>query len=145
VIPDANISINGVAPNYMLTAVPILDGSAEIVVVASDSITSAADTISVTVDDCIIAINESFFAKEFEVYPNPADKRVRYRIDLHAPVGSLRLELTDLHGRVVQVEQINDGGSQFNGELDVSQHAAGVYFLRVRTNLYRFNRKLVIE
>lgn len=145
VIPDANISITGTAPNYMLTALPIMDGTAEIVVVASDSITSSADTITVTVDDCLIAIDENFFAKEFEVYPNPADKQVRYNLDLHSPVSSLRLELVDLQGRVVQATQVNDGGSRYNGELDISAHAAGVYFLRVRTELYRFNRKLIIE
>jgi hypothetical protein len=145
VIPDANIFISGTAPNQQLTAIPIAPGNAEIVVVASDSITSDADTISVNVRDCSIAIDESFFAKEFDVYPNPADKALHYVLDLHSPVNGLRVELVDLVGKVVYAEDINGGGSSFNGELNVSRQAAGVYFLRIRTELYRFNRKIVIE
>ena len=145
VIQDADISVTGTAPNYVLTALTSGLGMTDIVITASDSIATVSDTLAVIVEYCMLAIDHEFFAKEFEVYPNPADNYLRYRLDLRAPVTSLDLEMVDLQGRVILSQHLQESGTAFAGELNTAKVSAGIYFLRVRTDLYRFNRKIVIE
>lgn len=145
VIPDANISVTGTAPNYMIQLIPIALGTANISIEADDGEDVDSTAFSVEVEDCTVDIDADFFTKRFEVYPNPAQDRIHYALDLFVPVRQLRFEVIDLTGRSLVEEVYQDPATELDGVLDVSQLRRGVYFLKVSSELYSFTRKIVIE
>ncbi|MEM7040363.1 MAG: T9SS type A sorting domain-containing protein, partial [Bacteroidota bacterium] len=145
VIADASIMISGTAPNYSLMALPTGPGDAIITVTADDSMATVQDSFMVHVDDCSIGIDESFFADRFDLWPNPADRQVRFELGLHAPAHGLEVRLLDMQGKAVAYKSYTDSGTDFSGELDVQALAAGMYFMEVRTDIFRLRKKLIVE
>lgn len=145
VIPDGNISVTGTAPNYMIQLIPISIGTANISIEADDGEDVDSTGFAVEVEDCSVGLDASFFAKKFDVYPNPAQDRIHYELDLFVPVERLRFEIRDLAGRSLVDELYLDPATELEGVMDVSQLSRGVYFLRVTSELYSFNKKIVIE
>ena len=70
-------------------------------------------------------------ASEFSVFPNPTDEEAW--IDLKAFAGKeVKLELTDLAGRTLQLEVINEATTAPH-KLDLSPYTTGLYFIKVQT------------
>ena len=144
-IPTSSLVIGGTGPNYTISGMSNNFGDTKIIITATDTTNTVKDTINVRVNNCSMAIDNDFFARTFEVYPNPGSGALHYRLELLSPVDKILLEMVDLQGRVCLSKQAKEAGTNFMGILDVSSLASGIYFLRVRTGLYRFNRKVVIK
>jgi len=96
----------------------------------------AADNANVRVST--ISVNETEKAKFF-VYPNPVSSQL-YIQGLENTEG-LQAILTDINGKILVDERLNDGESK----LDVSSLSPGVYTLRVVSASDEFQTKIVIE
>lgn len=70
---------------------------------------------------------------QLSVYPNPARSLMHVDGELTSP-GFASIEIYNVTGELVLVEQLDNNGSQFRTNLDVSMLSAGTYTLQVRTN-----------
>jgi len=75
---------------------------------------------------------------QLRVYPNPADEEL---IIEFTGSGKMQYELLDMTGKTVQRGSL----PQQTNKLDVSTHASGIYFIRVRNDKQYVNYKLIIE
>lgn len=87
----------------------------------------------------ISPINSISPIKDFTFFPNPAKNSIW--IDLKNYVGNdITITISDFMGRTIQTEKINVNTAQsFN--LDVSQNATGLYFLKIQTSNQEFLTK----
>ncbi len=67
----------------------------------------------------------------FNVMPNPSEGYVTVELELNSGGHDQRLDVVDLHGRVVRSEQFALSGTWMRRDLDLSDLAKGVYVLRV--------------
>ncbi len=145
ILPDANISVSGASPNHTITYTPIAVGTVTIAIAADDGTDVTTDSFEVDVLDCSVGIDADFFTRRFDVYPNPAHGRVHYALELRVPVDRLHIELVDLTGRVVAHQALSQPPVDVTGVLKLDGLGRGVYFLQVRSALYSFHRKVVVE
>lgn len=145
VVMNSNISITGTAPNYTITIIPTGLGTTSIALIADDGAAQDTAFFDVLAEDCSVGLDASFFARRFEVYPNPAQGQLNYDLELFLPVEEMKLELVDLAGRPVHVETVEDPANEVHGSMDISAVSRGIYFLRVSTELYQFNRKVIVR
>lgn len=104
------------------------------------------ENVTVKVKDCSVGIDEADRNTLFRIYPNPANEQVTIQIKNDA-VNKISIELIDLLGRSVYIDdavQINSGN---NVTLTISSIKKGGYLLKIR-NLQTNNtgsEKLIIE
>ncbi len=98
-------------------------------------------------DDTIIVINtrigleEPEFAKTLSIYPNPSEGV--YNLSFNKPSGgSLSFEVLDATGKLVLVKDLGAMGGKYEGTIDLSKYAQGVYILRINSDLGIVNRRL---
>lgn len=145
VLPDANITVSGTAPNLMVTANPISPGLATITLTANDGTYDGAGTFDLTVDSCAVGIAESFFVQQFDLYPNPASSTLHLDLKLFDPAKGVRYEVHDLFGRTLFTDVLAGTNTHFTTEIAVTAYPAGVYLLQVHTGNLRFTRRFVVE
>jgi len=145
VVMNANMVVTGTAPNFSISIIPSGLGLATVALIANDGAAQDTAFFDLEVEDCSVGLDEDFFAKSFEVYPNPATEQLHCKLELHVPAEQIKLELVDLAGRLVVTEEILGQGMSLQGVLDVEQVRRGIYFLRVTTELYQFNRKIILR
>ena len=145
VIPDANIFINGTQPNYTISVVPIAQGIANITIEADDGEDIDSTGFEVEAVDCSVSIDAANLTEDLKVYPNPASDRIRFELGLQSPADRIKVEVLDLAGKVLVNELFLDPAMKFEGILDVSNLAQGVYFLRLSNTEFIANRKIMVE
>ncbi len=98
-------------------------------------------------DDTTIVINtrigleEPEFAKTLFIYPNPSDGI--YNLSFNKPSGgSLGFEVLDASGKLILVQDLGTMGGKYEGLIDLSKYAQGVYILRINSDLGTVNRRL---
>ena len=69
------------------------------------------------------------------IYPNPADKRLKFRMQV-----PFEAEVYDTSGRILLANKIKE-----SEELDISDLPEGVYFMRIRTGNSILNQKFIIS
>jgi hypothetical protein len=75
----------------------------------------------------------------FKVYPNPTTGDVFVELNT---VGTALVKVSDLTGRVVKSETVENTGSRF--PLDLSGQASGTYFLEVKVNCIAYQQKVTV-
>ena len=78
-----------------------------------------------------------FLASKFSVYPNPSSEVINFSNDANAVVTNV--ELADLNGRVVKTQAMN----ATEGQVSVSDLAAGVYMMKITTDQGIATKKLI--
>jgi hypothetical protein len=79
------------------------------------------------------------------VFPNPASRRFRIRVQLPFPdSGQGMLTLSDANGRILRREQV-EKGTYYEAEWDVEDLSTGIYFLRLSTPAGSKTERLVIN
>ena len=80
----------------------------------------------------------------FRIAPNPARERVEVRFDL-LQQARLELELTDLHGRVLQRHALDAAPGPVRTSLLTAGFPAGTYLIVLKGAALRYTAKLVVE
>lgn len=145
VVNDLDISISGTAPNYNLDLTASGVGTTTIYIEVDDGEDVAVDSFLVEVDDCSVGLDANFFARRFEVYPNPVRERLHYDLELYVAVERMQVELIDVTGRVLADEVHAQPSAELKGSMDVHQLPQGIYFLRVSSELYSFTKKVAVK
>jgi|GEM_PF-5244159 len=79
-------------------------------------------------------------APEIGVYPNPSGGMFTIRTGMLNEEGKLRIY--DVLGNCILTRTVS---KQPNVEIDLSEHAKGVYFIEINTRNERFNKKVVVN
>ncbi len=131
-----NIPISG-ANNQQYTATLSGPYSVEITDANGCQATSTSSQVS------LIGVDELIDPLSFIVYPNPSTNEIFIQSDRSVP-GEISIQVIDLVGQILitQIEKHNQSGSIWR--LDVSQLAAGAYFVRV-TNAEHEWKSVVVK
>lgn len=100
---------------------------------ATDSTVMFFDTLSIT----STLSNNDFLSSKLSVYPNPANNIVNISSTINATIGNV--DMTDLNGRVIKSVKVN----ATEGQISVSDLAAGVYMMRITTDQGSAVKKVV--
>lgn len=107
------------------------------------SCTSPATPVLVEVEVCT-GVQEPLSLRGFEVYPNPNNGQ--FSVSLHLLSNSnVVLDLTDMTGRSVVLEQFTASAGQVVRAIDVSGLAKGMYNLTLRMDGRAFQRRVVVQ
>lgn len=98
----------------------------------------------VTVTDCSVIDPEEPVSFEFLVYPNPTFGELNIKINGMMNVGSIYLY--DVSGKSLYYEKINEDQQQtYIKQLNLSNFAAGVYFLKLVDNTSVITKKIILR
>jgi hypothetical protein len=101
-------------------------------------------TEEVTVDSNVgIDDLQSAGINSLKAFPNPSKGIFNLQIEL-AKFDDLQVQIFDMAGKQVFADQLQNT-SQYQQQIDLSQAAAGVYMLRVRTSQGMSSQRIVIE
>lgn len=87
---------------------------------------------------------EDVTTNSFSFYPNPTASIVQLNFDIHTKE-SYTIELFDASGRVIETNIIRPVENGFTYKIDLSAHAAGIYFLKVSGDNTSNTLKIVKE
>lgn len=80
-----------------------------------------------------------FLNSHFSVYPNPVKDVINISNDTNALVSTV--EMTDLNGRVVKRQTVNNT----SGQVSISELSTGMYMMKIATDQGSFTKKIVKE
>jgi len=93
--------------------------------------------LNTNLNDCTSSGLTTEASTEPLIYPNPAQEQINISFDSPS---TGQISLLDLSGKVVLVEQIH--GKEL--ALDLASFHAGIYMLAIETDLFSFERKIVL-
>jgi PKD repeat protein len=95
-------------------------------------------------DELILGINEAVEFADIKLYPNPADNEVNLSFGL-AAAQDVTIEITDLTGKVVQLNHINANEGNNLVMMNTSEFAQGSYFLNINAGNKRSTLQFVVK
>ena len=75
------------------------------------------------------------------IYPNPAKDKAT--LSLSGLTANAKIIVSDLQGRIIQTEDLQAGTETY--ELNTSNYASGVYYIRILCGNNSNTQKLIIE
>jgi hypothetical protein len=113
-----------------------------VTLIASDGF--CRDTTTTTVDvNSYVGVEDIEFAAAINLYPNPSTGLFNLYLELYKR-SDLGIQVTDLSGKVVYAEQVRKALT-YQGEIDLSNLAKGVYIMSLQAGENKIFRKLVIQ
>jgi hypothetical protein len=92
----------------------------------------------------VTSIEENSLVVNSSVYPNPANVTTTFEYTLKEKT-NFTLRIVDVTGKVIEnIYKGNQPAGVYRETLDVSNYAAGVYFVQVNNGVTSFSKKLVI-
>lgn len=83
-------------------------------------------------------------AEDLSFSPNPGDGRFNLSFTL-PDAGDATINIMDINGRTVYQEELSDFSGKYNGQIDISGEAKGVYFLQLVQNDKSLVKKIMIQ
>ena len=81
---------------------------------------------------------DNFEQSNLSIYPNPTQSEIT--IASRLPLGTVRLQIVDLNGRVVMDREADISRSM---QLDISQLQNGLYFLNIKGDAQSYTHKII--
>jgi hypothetical protein len=78
-----------------------------------------------------------------KLFPNPANELLTLQVEL-PETADVQLRITDVNGKMIQMQQMTLDKGLLNARLDISQIPSGVYFLRIGVKDQFVTRKFVV-
>ena len=91
----------------------------------------------------LVGLPENKLVKLFNIYPNPAKDIAVINFNLNE-VCDVEIEITDLSGKVVYTNSLNNATGFQNINLNVENMNSGLYFVNLKTNGESISKKLTI-
>ncbi len=100
-------------------------------------------------DGCKVALSlntdNKELAAQMTVYPNPASDRVQVELELKVALADVRMELVDIHGRVLRSEALRQlPAGRTTLEMTMGDLQPGIYRVRIRSANGQVSRALVV-
>jgi len=102
----------------------------------------AVNTVGFSIDK-VAGVEDEQFAN-FNLFPNPSKGKITVKFDVKS-LDDIRIELFDIRGRSVRVEQFSNVVGVFSKEFDYGEVAKGMYILKVSNGSKRTSKKIFIE
>jgi hypothetical protein len=91
----------------------------------------------------VASVDDHLSLTKLKIYPNPAQSMVNVSFNLQNDE-SVKLNVTDLQGKVVYETSLHLSTGQYNKTLDVSHLDNGLYFMTIETSNNRMVKKFEI-
>ncbi len=91
----------------------------------------------------VASVDDNLSLTKLKIYPNPAQSMVNVSFNLQNDE-SVKLNVTDLQGKVVYETSLHLSTGQYNKTLDVSHLDNGLYFMTIETSNNRMVKKFEI-
>ena len=94
----------------------------------------------------LLEIEDSPLSKmDFEIYPNPTDKKDGFTINFKSNNEEVQFELVDLQGKIITTESTNSTNSIVKHTIKLNhQIESGCYYLNIKQGKYNLTKKVVI-
>lgn len=114
-------------------------GSYSIKIIATDTAgASVSDVFTLTVEQGITGINETFLHDNITVYPNPTNNTLQ--------IDYLELQQKDSYYRIIDLSgKIIQEGIIIGGKINTSRINKGIYFLKFEINREIINKKILLQ
>jgi hypothetical protein len=99
----------------------------------------ATNTVLNTID-YIMGI-DAIQNNDLKIYPNPANDKIVVEVSYQNPSVNNKLSIFDIHGQLLMQKQID----KLKTEIDISELARGIYFLRIENRSELYVRKFIKE
>ncbi len=112
-------------------------------------------TVRVIKDGCISEFSTAYtfafqeeegpaIGAELTVSPNPSTGNFKVLLETNQPE-DISFDVTDMMGNLILTHQVGQFNGLYEGSLDLSGRASGIYILRVRHGSATYSRKLVVQ
>jgi len=91
-----------------------------------------------------VGINENEFMDNLMIYPNPVSTLLNLSFDL-SNTQDMNISLTDLTGKEIFSEKVENLKGSFSKEIDVSAFSKGIYFLKLISSEGNITHKIVLQ
>jgi hypothetical protein len=112
--------------DYTVTKADYLDATGQV------TVTDGAETVDVSIEP--VGINDAVIAN-FNIYPNPSKGVFNVKSDSNGTI-----TITNAIGNVIMVKEINGEST-----IDMSNNAAGIYFIRLNSDNKVATKRIIIE
>jgi len=102
---------------------------------------SGADTITINVSACV-GVNDPFVGAGMNVFPNPNSGLFTFTA-ANQSCNEMTIEVMTVEGQVVKTNKHSNVQGNFTEEIDMTEFANGVYFMRVTTDGAVFTQRIV--
>jgi hypothetical protein len=151
----ANTSVSAGATTYLwnfgdgttstlMDPVHIYPGTGPYVVTLTVTNACGTSTITNSVNIAMAGLDEVVTPGSVCIYPNPSNGLFNIELELNAEL-NLNLEVTNVLGKVVSSKTIVGKTGVLNEQIDLSNEAAGVYYVRIKTDAYELVNKMLIK
>jgi hypothetical protein len=131
--------------NWLTTAVPLAAWSGKTINVRFRGVTGTDEKSDMAIDAIRIeqglGVAPGGKQAAMQVFPNPSSRL--FNVVLTGVSGEGRLTVTDLSGKTLQQKAFSPVGGNASLQVDMSGHAAGVYFLSIRTGEGTVREKII--
>lgn len=134
---DGSAADNSQDPSYTYTA----DGTYTVTLVSSNSCGSDTATEVITV---IVSGIEDASAAVLKVNPNPSEGVFYITVD-NAGISSMRMEVLDVHGKLVMSENESNMSSSYTKQIDLTSFAKGIYYLKLDTGSKVITKRIIVQ
>ena len=100
------------------------------------------DSVSQVFNTQGIGLNENALSRSLQIFPNPASDMVNISFDGFSNQ-TAQIRLLDLNGKVILLQNKGDLNGRYDGSLDISELAKGVYMLEISSGDLKANRRLI--
>ena len=116
-------------------------GDTTISVIVDNNGCTATDTIVITVLNDV-SISDALNNVNVSIYPNPNNGQ--FTLSINGAEGNMNMEIVNLAGQVIYTQHI-EATSNFTTDIDVSEFATGVYYIKLSNNDGVKVNKLIIK
>lgn len=99
------------------------------------------DTVTVTVQNCTGTFNDT--SSSMAIYPNPTKGNLNVSINNNLNE-NFNIFITDAKGSVIYMDKLDVKQDSYSKEIDLSQYAKGIYFVRLFNSDQNLVKKIVI-
>jgi len=114
--------------------------------------TGSGNFVSGEVEDYVIifrkpALNVAGAAlvQNLAMFPNPTTGKFSVAADAIRPISHLDITVTNMTGQTIMTQSYDKVGTRFSTDLDLSTQAKGVYFIELRADGEKLNKKLIVR
>ena len=109
--------------------------------------------ISGETEDYVVMFRRSFAAgvgntgniQDLVLYPNPTTGRFTIDLSSLKNLSHVDVDITTITGQKVYSRSFGANGTQFTGDIDLSNQAKGIYFVQIKADGEKITRKLVVR
>ena len=124
------MTIDEVSGSFSWTPEVAQIGTHEVTVEVSDGISTVSQTVIITVNDIITALEEGI-NPVIRIYPNPVEDHFQLVVT-NPYIGKVDINITDLQGHYLLQQESIKQNEQLEIRLDVSHFNAGIYLVEIK-------------